>query len=453
MRGQRSEVSIKPPSGGRHWLAKAALFAIGVSLAAIFNQWRLWDHSPDLDGHIPQFIALGLVAGALYLAAVWVVFHIPVRGVALLLVIGAGLAFRALLVTAPPALSDDVYRYQWEGRIERAGINPYTAYPALPNLIRFEDPHYPIRTGRTTPTVYPPASEMLFRLVRTIQGYKALFTALDIASIGLILLVLRTLRQPLAQSLVYAWNPAVIVSFALSGHHDSLAILALLVANLLIIAQKPLLSAASVAVGFLAKLFPIVLLPVLIKKMKQRQWAGASVFLAIVILAYLPFARAGQDLFHGFRDYAVGWEANDSLFRLFLLAGNSKAQAELVAVILMVTLLAYVLKRRMEPLRASLILVAGLLLLSPNAFPWYFTWFVPFLCFSPNRPLLLLTVTSFLAYAPVIPYPAGLPYTHSPLLSGLEYLPVYTWLAYDGLVLTKSGLAQSFPGALPPAIL
>ena len=79
-------------------------------------------------------------------------------------------------------------------------------------------------------------------------------------------------------------------------------------------------------------------------------------------------------------------------------------------------------------MRASLWLTAGFVLLSPNAFPWYFTWSIPFLCFFPYAPWLLLSVTAVLGYSPVVAYASGQPYRDSPFVLALEYVPVYMWL-------------------------
>ncbi len=103
-----------------------------------------------------------------------------------------------------------------------------------------------------------------------------------------------------------------------------------------------------------------------------------------------------------------------------------------MAAVVVLMLVAYALKNRMEPLGAALFLFAGLLFLSPNAFPWYFTWIVPFLCFYPQPPLLLISVTCVLGYAPVVAYAAGQPYRDSPFILALEYAPVFAWLAFQG---------------------
>jgi hypothetical protein len=221
------------------------------------------------------------------------------------------------------------------------------------------------------------------------------------------------------------------------GHHDSLAILTLLAAILLIISERAALSIAFLALSFLSKFFALLLLPVFLKCTRSIY---AALFAALVALAYVRYADAGWKLLDGLAQYAAGWEGNDSLFRLILAAGNSKAQAQSVVGVALLALVAYALKQRMEPLRAGLFLTAGLLLLSPNAFPWYFTWTIPFLCFYPSRPWLLMSVTCVLGYSPLVPYAAGQPYQDSPLILVLEYAPVFAWLVWEGWRGSKWGV-------------
>ena len=436
------------PRRGDARAAHLVLLAVAAALAAItFCLGR----QPDLKTHVPEFIGLNLGAGLFYLVGVYFVERFQLGRAALVTILASAVVFRLCLLPCEPPLSDDVYRYQWEGRVERAHINPYEVFPELPGVRALEDPRHPL-ANRTVPTLYPPLSEVAFSWVKTVAGYKRLFTALDVGSVGLVLLLLATVKQPLHRVLVYAWNPTVLVSFALCGHHDSLAILTLLAAEILILARRRLTAMVFLALSFLAKFFPLVLLPIFLRgrrtaddpvRAANSAWLGAGVFAAVALLGYLPFLRAGPRLFGGLSDYAVGWEANDSLFRLVLRAGNSNAQAELVVCVMALAVVAYALKKRIEPLRASLLVTAGLVMLSPAAFPWYFTWSVPFLCFYPRAPWLLMSVTAVLGYAPVVAYAAGQPYRDSPFILALEYVPVYLWL---GIALAGRARARGASG-------
>jgi len=445
--GERFEPDrrARPPSR----VATVLLVVVAGAMAAIFGYLgRL----PALKTHVPEFIALSLLAGTLYAVAVYIAQKFPLGPAALVVTLAGAVIFRLFVLPVEPQLSDDIYRYQWEGRVQRAHFNPYTVYPALPGLRSFQDPSHPLETARVVPTLYPPLTEAVLSLAKTVPGYKRLFVGLDLASIGVLLMLLASLKQPLPRVLAYAWNPTVVTAFAMCGHHDSLAIFALLAANFLMITHRRGMAIVFLAASFLAKFFPLILLPVLIRQIKEgrrersvpapspldRAPVAVSVglFGAVVVIGYGPYLGAGLKLFRGLSDYAAGWEANDSLFRLIHGAGNSKGQAELVAATIVLGLIAYAVKNRLRPLRASLLLTAGLVLLSPNAFPWYFTWSIPFLCFYPSGPWLLASVTAVLGYAPVVAYAAGQPYRDSPWVLALEYLPVCLWL---GIQMAREG--------------
>ncbi len=416
-----------------------ALAALTLALFGIFRTAARWS---DLASRVPELLALLLAAGILYLAGVWIVERFPLGRGALFIILGGALAFRLCWLPLAPTLSEDVYRYQWEGRVVRFGLNPYTTVPDSPRGQLLQDPAHPIHTGHDTPTLYPPLSEAVFAAVKSLPACKRMFAALDLATLALLLGVLARVKQPLGRVLVYAWNPTVLVAFSLDGHHDSLALLTTTAALLLILIDRRVMSTVFLALAFLAKFFPLVLLPVFLKRAGKRY---AALFAGVVAVAYVPFLSAGRELFRGLGDYARGWEGNDSLFRLITLAGNTKAQAELVAVVIVLGLIAYTLKRQLDPIAAGLLLIPALLFVSPNAFPWYFTWLVPFLCFRASAPLLLMTVTCVLGYSPVVAYAAGQPYVNSPLMLALEYVPVLAWLAWQALFEIRKSKFETRP--------
>jgi len=414
-------------SSASRLLPTLGLLALSGGLGVIFSvigRWRNLAHS------VPEFIALSLTAGILYAAGVYLVERFVLPPSALLVIVLGALFFRLCLLPQEPSITNDLYRYQWEGRVERLHINPYTVYPAMPALSALQDRNHPLEAATNVSTLYPPLSEWSFSWVRTIAGYKLLYTGFDLAALGVLATLLAVSKQPLHRLLIYAWNPCVLISFAMCGHHDSLAIFTLLAAILFITLRKPALCLTFLALSAISKFFSILLLPTILRRTRV---AYAALFVAVVGLSYVPFFSAGSRLFKGLSDYAAGWEDNESLFRLIRLAGNSKAQAELVAGTLVLILVAYAMRRRLDPAPASLLLISGLLLLSPNAFPWYFTWIVPFLCFYPRAPLLLLSITSVLGYAPVVGYVAGQLYQDSSVILSLEYAPALAWLLFQGL--------------------
>ena len=63
----------------------------------------------------------------------------PARRAVALIVLGA-IAVQLAALSAPPRGSDDLYRYIWDGRVQAAGIDPYSYSPAAPQLVSLRDP-------------------------------------------------------------------------------------------------------------------------------------------------------------------------------------------------------------------------------------------------------------------------------------------------------------------------
>jgi hypothetical protein len=411
------------------WVTRVVTFGL-AGLAAGLTATFLWvARQEDLEARMPEFIGVLLLAGILYAVGVYCVERFRLGGVALFIILASGVFFRLILFPAEPSLSDDVYRYQWDGRAQRAGLNPYTVFPNAPGLAGLQNPDHPEPPGEGTSTIYPPLSEFAYRLIATVPGYKRTSTAFDLASAGVLLLLLAARKQPLHRVLAYAWNPTVLLSFAMSGHFDSLAIVTFLGALFFLVTNRPALSMGALALSFVSKFFPVLLLVAFLKRVR---WAYAGIFVAVVFAFYIPFLGAGLHLLDGARTYARDWVNNASLFHVLRFVAGSWAGAELIAGLILLATIGYLAKHGASPLWSGLVLTGGVLLVSPTAYPWYFTWSIPFLCFYPSAAWLLMSVTTVLAYTPVIAYAAGEPLQDSLLMLSLEYGPVYLWLLYYG---------------------
>src|SRR5260370_13093356 len=102
------------------------LAAVGAVLLILY---RIGLHARGVTD-IVWFIKLALVQSALYLIVVWLIARAhSARSTLILVLVFAGI-FRLSIVFAPPYLSDDIYRYVWDGRFQAAGINPYRYIPS-----------------------------------------------------------------------------------------------------------------------------------------------------------------------------------------------------------------------------------------------------------------------------------------------------------------------------------
>jgi len=409
------------------WRGGAVTFVIAVLAAGLIEIFRVVARLRDLNASMPQFVGLMLLAGILYVVGVFFVERFKLGVTALVIILASGVLFRVALLPAKTTPSDDVYRYQWDGRAQRAGLNPYVVFPDQEGLDSLQNPDHPEPPGEETPTIYPPLAEIVYRLIETIPWYKRVSTILDLGSAGVLLLLLAAVKLPLHRVLAYAWNPAVLISFAMSGHFDSLAIVTFLAALFFLLKNRAVPSMAALALSFLSKFFPALLLVTFLKRVRP---AFAGVFVFLVGAFYVPFLGAGIHLFDGARNYARDWLNNATLFHVSFYLTGSKIGAELLAALILLAVIFYLAKKQTAPLWSSLVLTGGVLLVSPTAYPWYFTWSIAFLCFYPSAAWLLMSVTCVLGYTPAISYGAGEPLRNSLLMLSLEYGPVYVWLAY-----------------------
>src|SRR5437773_8276210 len=131
---------------------------------------------------------LALMLGAFGLCA-WSYFRLPLRHQpAVLTVLGFALLFRLTVLPAPPHQSEDDYRYIWDARIAAAGIDPFRYPPEAPQLERFRDAVvFPKLNSKPYRTVYPPFSQILFRISHalfgeSVVGMKSIFSLFEFST-------------------------------------------------------------------------------------------------------------------------------------------------------------------------------------------------------------------------------------------------------------------------------
>jgi len=78
---------------------------------------------------------------------------------------------RLILFDVPPeTLSDDVYRYVWDGKVQLRGINPYRFSPDAGELIPLREPFHAKINHPAHLTIYPPVAQLLFALGYLLAG-------------------------------------------------------------------------------------------------------------------------------------------------------------------------------------------------------------------------------------------------------------------------------------------
>jgi hypothetical protein len=351
------------------------------------------------------------------------------------IILSVALVLRLLFLFAPAQLSDDIYRYLWDGSNLLRGVNPYAAAPsAITPQPELKAVHAKINHPDHV-TIYPPMAQLVFAggalFGGTITGLKAFLALLDLGLCALLVMLLKRLELPAWRAVLYAWNPLPVLEIAGSGHVDG-AGLTMLIGSiyLLLLEQKStsgaptrrwlyLLSGALLACAGLMKLFPLVLAPVLflvVPNGRRRYFAaGFIASLAALVLPFLPHLvnmTASLDI------YARNWEFAGFAFNTIRAVTGSGTIARmllsgsfLVAVIFTVWRLTSRLKATLSPvargrwaLGACYAIAMALLLLTPTLQPWYALCLAVFLPFFAGPAGLVLCWAVFLTYQVQIPY-------------------------------------------------
>jgi alpha-1,6-mannosyltransferase len=436
----RPRLQSAAKTGAQVWIALGGLVALELLFLAVR---RLG----DLKLYVVETIALGLAAGATYCIALYLLERLADRRAAFWLILAGAVLFRLTLAPLPPTLSDDIHRYRFDGRVQQVGLNPYLVRPDDPRWAALRDPHAPTLPGHDIRTVYPPLAELVYRytwrLLPGPVGFKLPFLFADLLVVVLLAGWVRQSGARNFQLAVYAWNPLVVVEFAASGHNDSLALAATLAATLLIIGRRQMVSTLLLTAGVLAKLFPVLLFPLWLRRAgwprTLRGWANAAAAAALTAACAWPYRSAVAQLPDTFSYYQSRWQNNNaSLYPVVVWFSRSPALAAGLGVGVVAGLALWLAAQRSvasgsrteDFARAAYLLFGATLLLAPNGYPWYFTWMVPFLCFIPNPAWLLLTVLQFLSYHVLIDYQAFGTWQSRPEMLWLTYAPFYALLLW-----------------------
>lgn len=344
-------------------LADPRLAAVGAGCCAVFSAvlLRSVDARPDAAWIVPVL----LVWGALATVPAW---SRPNWSVARIL--GVALVLRLLVVGSPPLLSDDVYRYLFEGLAMAAGHNPFTESPA--QLHGLHDPIRDLVNHPSYTSIYPPVALIWFRLLAltgSIGGTQLLTALLDVGTCGLLIQALRQRDAPTWPALVYALHPLPIVEGAIGAHVD-------LVAAFFAAGALALPGAAATALAILgggAKLLPFALLPATLRgDSTRRQLIAGLAATSILIVGAQPLWEAGPQAFTSFGTYTQHWRFNALTLPLVEPLVGGLTRPLLVALGAVIAAGA-ALKLR-DPAELLLVVATAFLMLTPTVHPWYGIW-------------------------------------------------------------------------------
>ena len=276
----------------KHWHSIAWLVLVVASILAYL---KIGYQTPRTDFYSLLFWYVLAAGGYLVLA-----FKSPPS--LFLKLIGLSIIFRLVLIPGVPNLSDDYFRFLWDGHLFASGINPFQYRPsewmATLNTSTYLAELYPNLNSKEFYSVYPPVLQYLFaaanglfpnQMLHQVIFLKSVSVLAEIGSIYFILKLLSHYKLPKTWVLWYALNPMIIIELSANLHFEVLMIFFLLLSMFLLIRQKPYLAAVALCFAFAVKLLPLLFLPFILKHLgRRRSIPFALTFVASTMLAFFP---------------------------------------------------------------------------------------------------------------------------------------------------------------------
>ncbi len=339
----------------------------------------------------------GAGAHALLCFALWRADQGGRAASATLLVLFA-IVLRAVMLLAPPSLSDDIYRYRWDGKVQGSGHNPYTSPPADSRLEALRDDEWTLINYPRIRTIYPPLAQSLFAVTfflhDSLKAFQVAATIGDLLVIVLLLGLLRALRAPPWQLALYALHPLPIAEFAGSGHFDAWVMAVVVGAFLAQARGRAIMTTLALAAGVLLKTWPLILIPIFLRH--RPRWHVLLVAVPVGAF-YAVYYDAG--MLQPWLDYSGRWRFNDGAFWLLHAATGSLELAKAAAAGLGALLLLVLWRRDLDPMRSGYLLLLGFILLMPTVHPWYLLWALPLAAVARDLGWVTLCSLAPLSYA------------------------------------------------------
>jgi len=360
------------------------------------------------------------------------------------------IGLRLVFLLAIPNLSQDFYRFIWDGRLILTGLNPYLTTPndlmgsqpdLFPQMKMLFEGMGALSAGHYSN--YPPIHQLPFIIAAMLFKHSILGSVVVLrliliaADLGILFFgkkLLRKLHLPTRNIYWFILNPLVIIELTGNLHFEGLMLLFFIMALYYIHTQKWHLAALTMALSIAVKLAPIISLPLFLNKLGWKK--SVRFYLSIggvFILLFIPFLKG--DFFENYSSTIGLWfskfEFNASFyyFLKWVLKATSKLELihsmGIVVMSVLVLQISYQLVRNKIKttalIHSILWLLSGYYFISTTVHPWYIISLLLLSIYTNYRYTLLWSYTIIFSYFAYGQYNV---YENSFILC-LEYVPVF----------------------------
>ncbi len=380
--------------------------------------------------------------------------------------LGLGILLRFLLIFGVPNLSDDIYRFVWDGRLINNGINPFDHLPSyyIDSEVTVQGLDKALYNELNSPeyfTIYPPVCQLIFAFTTfvfptSVWGnallMKLLFVLFETGTIVLLVKLLAHFKLSIKNALLYALNPLIIIELTGNLHFEAPMIFFLCLSIWLLVKKRWKTSAIAIALSIASKLLPLIFLPLLIRRLGWKQ--SFYYFTVVGITLVLLFAPMINGVFiSNFGDslnlYFQKFEFNASIYYLaryigFQIKGYNLIQmlGPILGLTAFLGILGIAWREKNIQWKylpeAMLFSICCYLAVTTTVHPWYVSLPIVLCVFTSFRFPILWSGLIWLTY---INYSYAV-YTENLWVVGFEYVLVYLLFGYEFLNWERRGLLE-----------
>lgn len=340
---------------------------------------------------------------------------------------------RIVLLASIPSLSDDYFRFIWDGNLLANGQNPYQFLPSelvQNSMYKFQAIEvYEGMNSKNYYSVYPPLLQMIFgfsawvadgNILINIITLRIVIILTDLGVIYLIIKLLKIFNIDNNQAKLYALNPLVILELTGNLHFEAVTLFFLLLAFYILLTKSNshkniLLSATALAAGTIVKLIPLIFITLIINKIGLKKGVMfSSIVGIIVVISFLPFINISiiSNISQSLNLYFQHFEFNASIYYLVRWLGifiNNNNPIQLAGPLLSLISLSLILwisfKEIIIKNLYNQFIIKALLIISIYFFfattvhPWYLTTLVALACLTQFRFAIVWSALAFLSYS------------------------------------------------------
>ena len=371
------------------------------------------------------------------------------EGLSLSAGIAAGLLFRLSLLFSFPVLSDDVYRFLWDGRIQQLGINPFDFTPKQiigNSTDSYLQQLFPLINSPDYYSVYPQLLQYVFRLATELGGLNMLAGIIVLKSViflfecGTIFLLFKLLKISNINPrtiYIYLLNPLIIIELTGNIHFEALMIFFILLTAWVLTTKPFMYAALPLSMAIQAKLIPLIGIPLLVNRFGFWKTMIFGVACTLLLLLSSPFLwgdiERAMHMFGSLQLYYGKFEFNGSIYSVLRAAGwwilgyNPIEWLSKIMIVLTMIVFWFIYRSKLDFLQGFFWLIFSYLLFSAVVHPWYLAILVALSPFVRYKFALLWTALIPLTY---ITY-RQIPYEQNYWLIGLEYFMVMGLAAFE----------------------